>query len=113
MGQNGEALARQFLIDQGYRILAANVRIGNHEADLIALDVELNELIFIEVKTRQNKKYGEPSYAVDRAKIKSMNIVAKNYCRTQQIKLDYRFDIITVISGKIEHYENVTWLFKQ
>lgn len=92
--------------------MATNVRVGNHETDLIALDTELNELVFCEVKTRQGEEYGEPSYAVDRDKLKSMQIVARSYIKTQKIKLDYRFDIITVISGKIEHYENVSWLFK-
>lgn len=113
MGQHGEALAKQYLVDCGYEVLAANVRVGNHEADLIALDQELNEIVFLEVKTRQSEEYGEPSYAVGREKLKSLQIVAKNYCHIHKIKLDYRFDIITVISGKIEHYKNVTWLFKK
>jgi putative endonuclease len=109
LGQRGEALAWQYLVDQGYEVLAANVRVGNHEADLIALDRQLSELIFCEVKTRQTDQFGEPSNAVDRQKIKSMQIVAKNYCRIHHLTFDYRFDIITVISGKIEHYVNITW----
>ncbi len=113
LGQHGEKQAWQYLIDQGYEVLAANVRFGNHEADLVAWDKKLNELVFCEVKTRISDQFGTPSQAVNSSKLKSMGLVARKYVQTHHLNLDYRFDIISIISGKIEHYENVSWLFKK
>jgi len=86
-----------------------NVRFKNQEVDLVALDLNYQELVFIEVKTRGDEDRGSPTRAVNRRKIGSMQAVAGQYLRQRQLSLDYRFDIITVVSGTIQHYQNVTW----
>ena len=62
-GRAGEMIALKYLIDNKANILETNYRINSGEIDIIA---EINdELVFIEVKSRTNIKFGYPSEAVD------------------------------------------------
>ena len=61
-GKIGEKVAQEYLIKNDYEILVKNFRCKQGEIDIIAKDK--NELVFIEVKTRTNKKYGNPIDAV-------------------------------------------------
>ena len=76
----------------------------------MALDRQHNELVFIEVKTRTDQAFGTPDEAVDHKKLRSLEKIAAIYRRTKHLTTDYRFDIITVLPGRIEHYQNVTWI---
>jgi len=109
LGQFGENEAVDFLKNKNYQILDRNVCHGTKEIDIIVLDKELNELVFVEVKTRKKGFYGDPSKAVDRHKLRSMQYVGAIYRRKNKLDLDYRFDIITMVSGRIRHYQNITW----
>ena len=95
-------------------LLEKNIRLGNFEIDLVVLDQKFDEIVFVEVKYRREKEYGDPSQAVDQKKINKMVSVAKSYLRKKQFKKDYRFDIISVSGNlkkpEIEHFENITWL---
>ena len=95
-------------------LLEKNIRLGNFEIDLVVLDQKFDEIVFVEVKYRREKEYGDPSQAVDQKKLNKMISVAKSYLRKKQFKKDYRFDIISVSGNlkepEIEHFENITWL---
>jgi len=108
-GDQAEHLAQQFLIDHGFSMLEHNVRVKNHEVDIVAVDQEQNELVFVEVKSRATGYYGDPSQAVDYAKLRSIQYVAACYRGQVNYQGDFRFDIITVVDGTIQHYQNVTW----
>jgi len=109
LGQSGEDRAINFLKNKNYQILDRNVCHGSKEIDIIAIDRESNELVFAEVKTRKKDFFGDPSRAVDRYKLRSMQYVGAIYRRKNSLNLDYRFDIITLVSGRIQHYQNITW----
>jgi putative endonuclease len=109
LGQSGEDLAAAFLETHGYEILDRNVQHGTREIDIVAYDRGLAELVFVEVKTRDKGFFGNPSEAVNKDKLRSMQYVAGVYRWMHKRKDNYRFDIITVVSGTIYHYENVTW----
>jgi putative endonuclease len=109
LGNSGELQAADFLENKGYQIFDTNVRVGTSEIDIVALDEKHEELVFIEVKTRSNSYYGNPSTAVNRDKIRSMNFVANIYLKRSHLDYDYRFDIVAITPEGIEHYENVTW----
>ena len=85
------------------------MRIRNNEVDIIAKDTTTADLVFIEVKSRYTAQYGDPTQAVNLHKLKSMQSVASYYCKTIAYQGDYRFDIITVIKGRVAHFQNVTW----
>ena len=76
-GKLGEDLATKYLEKIGYKIVARNFRCRQGEIDIIARKSE--ELVFVEVKARTNLSYGSPAEAVDFAKQKHMEKVAKYY----------------------------------
>jgi putative endonuclease len=61
-GDKGERLAEKVLLKKGYKLLARNFRSRFGELDLVMQDRET--LVFIEVKTRVNTKFGRPEEAV-------------------------------------------------
>lgn len=110
VGVEGERKALEFLQQkQNFHILDTNVRVGNQEIDLIAFDSSVNELVFFEIKSRSQSFSGHPSAAITREKIRHMQKVAVMYCQNHHWNGDFRFDVITVLPGEIEHFENVTW----
>jgi len=85
------------------------VSVKKHEVDILGYDEIAHELVFIEVKTRHSATHGHPSKAVNYLKLRSMRYVANAVCESLKYTGDYRFDILSVLPGKIEHYANVTW----
>lgn len=108
LGKIGENLAVKHLTEKGYQIIEKNYRFKKNEIDLVA-QYE-NQIIIIEVKTRQTAEIGEPWMAVTRSKQKSIIQVANHYIQTKQIDLHTRFDIISIVHNnfrtKIEHIED-------
>jgi putative endonuclease len=103
LGDLGEKIATNYLKKKGYQIIEQNyvniggIRLG--EIDIIANDEKKNELIFVEVKTREFQKYGDtlPEENVDYRKMRKLERIA--YFYLQQKKLlshNYRFDVIAV-----------------
>ncbi len=109
LGNWGEEAAVNFLVDLGWEILATNFSVKNKEVDIVAFDPKYQEVVFIEVKSRETGYYGNPTSAVDRHKLSNMVYVAKAFMSQKNLDFDYRFDIITVVDGQIEHFENVSW----
>lgn len=99
-GHDAEAVARDYLISQGYTIREMNWRIGSaFEIDIIA-QME-GVIVFVEVKARKDK---DPVEAVDRKKRQKMVSGANAYLNTLPYLYEYRFDIIT-LTGTRESYE--------
>ena len=76
-GDLGEVIALNILIQNGAEILERNYKIKTGEIDIIA-KVD-NELVFIEVKSRSNTRYGYPAEAVNYKKINKIYNVARYY----------------------------------
>jgi len=105
-GQAGEDIARRYLEDLGYQILARNYRSGKKEIDLVALDQK--ELVFIEVKAGKSKEYGEPELRVDNRKRKNLAEVAQAFLAETKIQYETcRFDVVGVdlLTDKVTHYK--------
>jgi putative endonuclease len=105
-GSRGEALAAEFLIANGYRVVMSNfkVPIGRNrqeaqvtgEIDIIALDGET--LCFIEVKTRRSEEFTPILTAVDLRKQRQITRTAKVYRRIFNVyEVPHRFDVATVL----------------
>lgn len=93
----GEEKACEYLIEKNYDIIERNFSCSQGEIDIIAFDKTKLELVFIEVKTRTNKQYGEPIDAVDLPKQKHIYRVAQYYIYSHKIKeTNLRFDVIEV-----------------
>ncbi|HOL80258.1 MAG TPA: YraN family protein [Ignavibacteriales bacterium] len=109
-GNKGEEIAVKYLAKKGYSIIERNYRYSNKgEVDIIARND--NFIIFIEVKTRFNDKFGNPIEAITRSKQLQIKKVAEAYFYENNITdINCRFDVITIekINDKlhIEHYED-------
>ena len=107
-GKQGESMARQYLEDNGYKVLETNWRFHRFELDIIAATHE--EIVVVEVKTRSDKYLMAPETAVDRKKIRRIVTAADAYARQHGISLPVRFDILCLIkkgqSFEIEHIED-------
>ena len=78
IGKIGEDKACDFLTRKGYRIIDRNFSCKQGEIDIVAIS-KLNELVFVEVKTRRNLKYGTPCEAVTYNKTKHIVTSSKVY----------------------------------
>ena len=107
-GKQGEEIAVKYLMDKGYEILERNWRNRHKEIDIIAKDG--NELVVVEVKTRKNNDYGDPDFAVNKQKQRLLISAANSYIYRNNLDLDTRFDIISIIikdgNPVIDHIED-------
>lgn len=95
LGSNGEEIACNFLKKSGCKIIEKNYRCKIGEIDIIAQDKD--ELIFIEVKTRSQKVFGNPVESVNDEKKNHIYRVAQYYITLKKLeKAKVRFDVIEV-----------------
>ena len=111
LGKWGEELAADYLQRKGYTIVERDWKSGHRDIDIIAYD-ENGTLVFIEVKTRRNRLFGEPEDAVDYRKLKSLQSAMNHYIKYHCIDVEVRLDIITVVGTmgeepNIEHIIDV------
>lgn len=109
LGQNGEAYARRYLEERGYRFLEKNWRFRHLEIDLIFEVGE--EIVFVEVKTRSSNIYGGAREAVTSRKRNCLLQAAEAWLQARNFwERPCRFDVIC-LTGKdgsylAEHYIN-------
>ena len=108
LGKKGEEIAREFLAGKGFRILDTNWHHGHKEIDIVARHG--NEIVVVEVKTRLENYAVEPWEAITTSKIRNIVEVADAWLRFNQVDLETRFDVISVVLKKdgshlIEHFE--------
>lgn len=96
-GRIGENLACKYLEKNQYNIIERNFYCRQGEIDIIACDENEKELVFFEVKTRSNFKYGMPCESVDKRKQNHILSVVKYYIYKNKIKnIPIRIDVIEV-----------------
>lgn len=95
IGKLGEDLATKYLEQQGYKVIERNFECRQGEIDIIAIDK--NELVFIEVKTRTNLKYGKPIEAVNQNKQKHLTKAVRYYLYSRHLENEFvRIDVIEI-----------------
>ena len=108
----GEDLAAAYLREKGYVILERDWHSGHRDIDIIAQNNEC--MVFVEVKTRRSRDYGEPEIAVNLQKQKNLLRAINHYLNYRRIDTPWRFDVITIIgmpgcsSPEINHIEDFT-----
>lgn len=97
LGKYGENKACEYLSKKKYKIIERNFLCRQGEIDIIAIS-ETKELVFIEVKTRSNLKYGMPCEAVTSNKIKNIIFSSKYYIMKNNLyNYNVRYDVMEVL----------------
>lgn len=111
LGYIGENLAAQYLQTKGYQILANNFTIRGGEIDIVAKRGAM--LIFVEVKTRSGKDFGDGDESFNRLKNHRIQRAITRYLNTKIRKPDpdYRVDLIEMnLHPETHALESITHL---
>lgn len=108
IGEVAEGLVRDHLVKAGYQILDTNWYHGHLELDIVALDGD--QLVIVEVKSRNGLRYEHPAEAVTGVKIRRIVDAAEAYIFEHDLRLDTRFDVVTIIfldeTFELEHFKD-------
>lgn len=108
-GHWGEELAAAYLREKGFVILERDWHSKHRDIDIIAQDGETT--VFVEVKTRRSRDYGNPLEAIDHGKRNHLRHAIQHYLCYRNIS-NYRFDVISIVGTEgctdpeIEHIED-------
>lgn len=107
IGIDAEKAVSNFLCAMGLKVLAHNFRCRFGEIDIIMQDRDC-DIVFIEVRVRDNKNFGTAIESVNSLKQKKISQTAVYYLQQKKLldKVDSRFDIIGV------SYENNRPIFE-
>jgi putative endonuclease len=95
LGKIGEDLACKELERRGYAIVARRYRRRRGELDIIARDG--GTLVFVEVKSRGGRDFGQASEAVTRIKRRRIAALAFDYIvRHHVAECPCRFDVVSI-----------------
>lgn len=113
LGNWGEEVARDYLLERGFSLLERNWRCLEGEIDLI---VEKDaRLRFVEVRTRSTDAFGSPEESLTPEKMDRLQASGWRYLESAgRLNEDFQFDLIAVETSKsgevsrIEHYECIS-----
>ena len=116
LGREGEKIAERYLKKKGYKLVERNYRCLSGEVDLIVLDRRV--IVFVEVKTRSDDRFGTPFEAVEARKQQKMIRAAQFFLHAKGLQQrEARFDVVGVSwPGRqpvVEHIENAFELFQR
>ena len=108
-GDQAEHIAFQYLLKLNYQIHDVKWQFQKAEIDIIAQKDDF--LVFIEVKSRKNVKFGDPAIMVTKRKQRLIVSAATQYMDSIDYDGNFRFDIITLVGydlnkTTLEHYED-------
>jgi putative endonuclease len=113
LGRWGEDMAVVQLEKEGFTIVERDWKSGRRDIDIIALDGDT--VVFVEVKTRRNRLFGEPEEAIDWHKQQNLMLAINHYVKQKRIRQEFRFDVVSVIgipgsTPEINHIKDVALL---
>lgn len=105
LGAAGEDRAAQWYRERRYKVLARNWRCREGELDLV-LEAPDGCIVFSEVKTRSNGRFGTPAEAVTQDKQRRIRRLAAQYLRSSTPPrggaVGLRFDVVAVCGDDVE-----------
>jgi putative endonuclease len=109
LGHWGEDLACRELEQRGYAIVARRYRRRSGELDIIARDGDT--MVFVEVKARRGREFGDGAEAVSPIKRRRMARLAVGYVMRHRLtNCPCRFDVVTIhldeARAVVEVYQN-------
>lgn len=111
-GRKGELFAAEYYKKRGYTISAVNYHSRYGEIDVIAENE--SEIVFCEVKTRNERTRLSPSDAVDFKKQERITLTALKFIENSDSEKILRFDVFEVWQkeGRIYKFNNIENAFE-
>ncbi len=101
-GQQGEDRACQHLTKAGLTLVARNVRYKGGELDLVMRDRD--SLVFVEVRVRNNSRFGSGAESVTYRKQQRLLLAAQLYLQQhpEHSRRPCRFDVVSLQGDSLE-----------
>jgi putative endonuclease len=111
-GKAGEFMAAEWLKRQGFCLVHQNWKYARYEIDIIASRGDI--LHIVEVKSRQDDRFGNPEDWVDRKKWNHLTVAAEGFLQKYPSWKIVQFDILSILlpkKGNPEFFfiEDVYW----
>lgn len=108
LGNWGEAVAGQYLLDSGFVLLANNYTTRFGEIDIVAQ--KDGRLVAVEVKTRTSDAFGSGAEAVTSTKLKRIQATVSQFLVEKDLDCEVGMMVIVVDrSGRVEVVDEI-WL---
>ncbi|GGB97108.1 YraN family protein [Pseudoduganella buxea] len=104
-GQQGEDAALAHLGKHGLTLVQRNFRCQGGELDLVMRDGA--HLVFVEVRRRQDKRFGGAAASITPAKQRRLVHAAQTYLLRYPRLPPCRFDVVAIEGERIEWLKNV------
>lgn len=104
VGEAAEDRALQFLQQQGLTLVERNFRCKGGEIDLIMQ--ERNNLVFVEVRKRADKRYGGAAASVTARKQARLIIAAQIFLQRYRMPPPCRFDVMAMDGDAMNWLKN-------
>ena len=108
---SGERRALRHYRLRGYRLLAANARVGRYELDLVLR--RGRRVLFVEVKEKGGSTFGHPLEMIDAEKVRRVQTAARGWLarHPELAGLDVSLEAAAVSCGKVERVplEHLEW----
>jgi putative endonuclease len=98
----GERRALRHYRLRGYRLLAANARVGRYELDLVLR--RGRTVLVVEVKEKSGSAFGDPLEMIDEEKIRRVHTAATGWlaARPELVGLEVAFEAAAVRGNRVE-----------
>ncbi|MCX7858110.1 MAG: YraN family protein [Deltaproteobacteria bacterium] len=104
-GIKGEELALEILKKDGYKIIERNYHSPYGEIDIIAKCGDV--IVFVEVKRRDSKSFGDSLSAIDEKKKRRIVMTALYYLKKEnQTAKKFRFDVVGIDENSVKVIKN-------
>lgn len=101
VGTRAEDLAADYLLSQGYTVVARRAKLTHGELDVVALKGD--KVIFVEVKVR-NTEYETAEASLNEGKVARVKAAAEEYLAANGLQeSEVRFDLIAIKNGVVRH----------
>lgn len=107
-GNQKESEAIEYLIRDGYEIVQKNYYCKYGEIDIIAKKGDT--YIFVEVKSRNNLKFGKGEYSINKKKKNKIYLTAMDYLYKNSLsEFNFRFDGIVFYKNEMKWLKDIIW----
>lgn len=112
IGNKGEKIAADYLMDKGYTLLDRNFHTRYGELDLVMF--ENGMIVFVEVKTRTSTSFGAPEESITGLKLEHLQNAGLSWLQAHpESPDDWRMDAVSILMQKngkirdIQHFINI------